>query len=227
MVWAWASPSTSDRSALHKETLAAEACSPPLLGASLNHLAHLFLAPDSPKVRVGSLLGDFARGIVPEELPREVRVGLQHHRAVDAFTDQHPQVIASKRLFSPQRRRFSGVALDILYDHYLLRNWQRFSHVNSDTFIDQVYRELDENASLMPEKMQKVTRQIVLHDWFRSYQDIDNIGYALDRVANRIRFRNAFSGIIEEIKAHDQELEHRFLSFFPELKHFATKDFEC
>ena len=119
------------------------------------------------------------------------------------------------------------MALDILYDHYLLRNWQRFSHVNSDTFIDQVYRELDENASLMPEKMQKVTQQIVLQDWFRSYQDIDNIGYALDRVANRIRFRNAFSGIIEEIKAHDQELEHRFLSFFPELKHFATKDFEC
>lgn len=92
---------------------------------------------------------------MPDELPREVRVGLQHHRAVDAFTDQHPQVIASKRLFSPQRRRFSGVALDILYDHYLLRNWQRFSHVNSDTFIDQVYRELDENASLMPEKMQR------------------------------------------------------------------------
>ncbi len=176
---------------------------------------------------MGSLLGDFARGIVPNELPREVRVGLQHHRAVDAFTDQHPQVMASKWLFSPQRRRFSGVALDILYDHYLLRNWQRFSHVDSDTFIDQVYRELDENASLMPEKMQRVTQQIVLHDWFRSYQDIDNIGYALDRVANRIRFRNAFSGIIEEIKAHDQELEHRFLSFFPELKHFATKDFEC
>ncbi|MDF0750191.1 ACP phosphodiesterase [Marinobacter sp. 71-i] len=190
----------------------------------MNHLAHLFLAPDSPQARVGSLLGDFARGIVPDDLPSEIREGLKHHRAVDAFTDQHPEVIASKRLFSRQRRRFSGVALDILYDHYLLRNWQRFSHVEADTFIDQVYGELDANASLMPPRMQQVTRQIVRHDWFHSYMDLENIGYALDRVAGRIRFRNEFSGIIEEIREHDHELEHRFLRFFPELKHFAQED---
>lgn len=187
----------------------------------MNHLAHLFLAPDSPKARVGSLLGDFARGLVPEELPAPVREGLYHHRAVDAFTDQHPEVTASKRLFSTQRRRFAGVALDILYDHYLLRHWHRFSNDAPDRFIDQVYRELDANAELMPERMQRVTRQIVQHDWFRSYKDIDNIGYALDRVAARIRFRNAFSGIIEEIKANDRELEQRFLVFFPELDEFA------
>ncbi|MCR8916014.1 DUF479 domain-containing protein [Marinobacter panjinensis] len=190
----------------------------------MNHLAHLFLAPDSPQARVGSLLGDFARGVVASELPAEVREGLYHHRAVDAFTDGHPEVLASKRLFSTQRRRFAGVALDILYDHYLLRNWKLFSHVESDTFIDQVYRELDANSSLMPEPMQRVTRQIVHHDWFHSYRDLENIGYALDRVAGRIRFRNAFSGIIEEIEEHDEELERRFLRFFPELRHFAKED---
>lgn len=192
----------------------------------MNHLAHLFLSPDSPKARVGSLLGDFARGLVTADLPPEVREGLYHHRAVDAFTDQHPEVAASKRLFSPQRRRFAGVALDILYDHYLLRHWQRFSNMAPDHFIDQVYRELDGNAPLMPEHMQQVTRQIVHHDWFRSYMDLENIGYALDRVAGRIRFRNSFSGIIEEIRVHDDELEQRFLLFFPELKQFARNPFD-
>ena len=162
--------------------------------------------------------------MVPESLPAQVRTGLYHHRAVDAFTDRHPEVIASKQLFSAQRRRFAGVALDILYDHYLLRNWKLFSHVDSDTFIDQVYRELDANSSLMPEPMQRVTGHIVRNDWFRSYRNLENIGYALDRVAGRIRFTNAFSGIIEEIEEHDDELERRFLQFFPELKRFATED---
>ncbi|MGM0774053.1 MAG: ACP phosphodiesterase [Pseudomonadota bacterium] len=189
----------------------------------MNHLAHLFLAPDSPHARVGSLLGDFARGVVASDLPAEVREGLYHHRAVDAFTDRHPEVIASKQLFSAQRRRFAGVALDILYDHYLLRNWQRFSHVEADSFIEQVYRELDANAPLMPEPMQRVTKQIIRHDWFHSYMDLQNIGYALDRVAGRIRFSNSFSGIIEEIEEHDEELERRFLHFFPELTHFAKE----
>lgn len=191
----------------------------------MNHLAHLFLSPDSELHRVGSLLGDFARGLDPAALPSPVQEGLRHHRAVDAFTDQHPEVLASKRLFSSRRRRFAGVALDILYDHYLLRHWYRFSAVPPDDFIDQVYRELQENRPIMPEKMQTVTGQIARHDWFRSYQDLDNIGFALDRVASRIRFRHSFDGIIEEIKAHDQELEARFLSFFPDLRTHARKVF--
>lgn len=187
----------------------------------MNHLAHLYLAPDSEHHRIGSLMGDFARGLNAQALPQAVHEGLRHHRAVDAFTDQHPDVIASKRLFSGQRRRFAGVALDILYDHYLLRHWQRFSSVDPDEFIEQVYRELMDNRPVMPEKMQTVTGQIVRYDWFRSYQDLDNIGYALDRVAARIRFRHSFDGIIEEIKANDEQLEALFLSFFPDLREYA------
>ena len=183
----------------------------------MNHLAHLFLAPDSELHRVGSLLGDFARGLNSTALPAAIGEGLRHHRSVDAFTDQHPEVVASKCLFSNQRRRFAGVALDILYDHYLLRNWHRFSTVAVDDFIDQVYRELTLHRQAMPEKMQTVTGQIVRYDWFRSYKNLDNIGFALDRVANRIRFSHSFYGMIEEIQVHDDELEARFLAFFPDL----------
>jgi acyl carrier protein phosphodiesterase len=75
----------------------------------------------------------------------------------------------------------------------------------------------------MPEKMQKVTAQIVHHDWFRSYQELDRIGFALDRVANRIRFTHAFHGIIEEIETQDSELESNFLSFFPDLQAHAQR----
>ncbi|TGN41684.1 acyl carrier protein phosphodiesterase [Marinobacter confluentis] len=187
----------------------------------MNHLAHLFLAPDSELHRVGSLLGDFARGLDSSALPTALHEGLQHHRSVDAFTDQHPEVMASKRLFSAQRRRFAGVALDILYDHYLLRNWHRFSTMDREAFIDQVYQELENHRQTMPEKMQRVTGLIVQHDWFRSYQDLDNIGFALDRVAGRIRFSHSFHGIIEEIRTHDVELERRFLAFFPDLRAHA------
>ena len=76
----------------------------------------------------------------------------------------------------------------------------------------------------MPEHMQRVTGHMVRHDWFHSYMELENIGYALDRVAGRIRFSNTFSGIIEEIREHDQQLERRFLCFFPELQHCAKED---
>lgn len=187
----------------------------------MNHLAHLFLAPDSPEARVGSVLGDFTRGVDVQSLPYSVRLGVRHHLSVDSFTDKHPDVLASKRLFSAQRRRFSGIALDVLYDHFLLQHWSEFTDTDQNTFIRTVYAELQTNENLMSPDMAKTTRHLVAHDWFGSYRDLDNIGYALDRIATRIRFQNSFAGIIEEIRPLHSELEERFLSFFPDLQSFA------
>lgn len=190
----------------------------------MNHLAHLFLVPDSLQARVGSLLGDFMRGVDPSRLPFEVQLGLQHHWKVDAFTDKHPEVLASKRLFSTQRRRFAGIILDVLYDHYLLVHWERFTHASQPGFIRDVYADLERGQPLMPVHMARVTRKMVEHDWFTSYQNLDNIGYALDRIAGRIRFANQFHGAIAEVKEHRQTLEQRFLVFFPELMRYANTD---
>ncbi len=191
------------------------------LGNCLNHLAHVFLAPDSPEARVGSILGDFTRGVDIGELPNAVRQGVHHHRAVDSFTDQHPDVLASKTVFSRQRRRFAGVALDILYDHFLLKHWDKFSELEREQFIHRIYDELQGHEHLMPAPMAKVTRRMVWHDWFGAYKDLESIGYALDRVADRIRFPNSFAGIITEIRSNHDALEQRFLSFFPDLQKFA------
>jgi acyl carrier protein phosphodiesterase len=73
----------------------------------------------------------------------------------------------------------------------------------------------------MPDEMARVTERMVTHDWFHAYQDLDNVGAAMDRVAQRIRFRHRFAGIIEEIRPLDNELETRFLAFFPDLKAFS------
>lgn len=192
-------------------------------GIRLNHLAHVFLAPDSRKHRIGSLLGDFIRDIDRNELEPAVREGLRHHLAVDAFTDRHPSVLASKALFSAQRRRFAGIALDILYDHYLIRHWSQFAEMDQQIFIDQVYEEVKTSEILMPAPMVRMTRRMVAYDWFGAYADLDNIGEALDRVAQRIRFSNRFQGAITEIRQIDAELEQHFLEFFPELLEFSRK----
>ncbi|MFW5824388.1 MAG: ACP phosphodiesterase [Marinobacter sp.] len=187
----------------------------------MNHFAHLYLARPTVESRVGNLLGDFARGVDSNRLPEPVRAGLEHHRAVDAFTDSHPEVLASKALFSNRRRRFAGIALDILFDHYLLRHWHHFGQGDRTRYIHDLYRDLEQGSTLMPAGMVSVTRRMVAHDWFHAYQDLDSVGAAMDRVAGRIRFPNEFAGVMEEIRLLDAELEERFLAFFPELVQFS------
>lgn len=187
----------------------------------MNHFCHLFLARPTVESRVGNLLGDFARGLDTRALPEQVREGLEHHRAVDAFTDAHPEVLACKARFSDQRRRFAGIALDILFDHYLLRHWEAYGHADKTLFIRDLYSDLEAGYDLMPPAMEQVTRRMVSYDWFHAYEDLDTVGGAMDRVASRIRFRHDFAGIIEEIRPMDAELESRFLAFFPDLLEFS------
>ncbi len=183
----------------------------------MNYLAHLFLAQNNSASHVGNLLGDFARGIDKARLPVEVRRGLENHWAVDRFTDQHAEVRLLKSLFSAERRCFAGVALDLVFDHYLIRHWSRFHSASFEETYLSYYQCLLEGRELMPVHMQGVIDRVVKQDWFASYRSLQGIGYALDRIASRIRFQHCFTGVVEELYLHDAQLETAFLHFFPEL----------
>ncbi|SES70190.1 acyl carrier protein phosphodiesterase [Thalassotalea agarivorans] len=183
----------------------------------MNFLAHLFLAQPTPHSCVGNLLGDFRKGIARDAFPPLVLAGLENHYAVDKFTDTHPDILALKSLFSPQKRRFSGIIIDVTFDHFLLKHWQEYSTQNQQSYIAQCYQHLVDGHSYMPASMQLTIEKMVTQDWLSSYQDIEAIGRALNNIANRIRFKNQFQNSLEEINANYSQLEQTFLAFFPAL----------
>lgn len=190
----------------------------------MNYFAHLVLAQPTIESTVGNLLGDFAKGVNREDLPVGIDAGLMNHRAVDRFTDSHDSILSLKRLFSPHRRRFAGIALDVYFDHLLMKHWQMFDERPLDIVIDGFYQRMRAGQALMPgDHMRTTTRRMVDFDWFGSYREVDSIADALDRIASRIRFENSFDNAIEEILANQENIETVFIGFFPELKkHIAT-----
>ncbi len=190
----------------------------------MNHFAHLVLARSTVESTVGNLLGDFARGVDVDSLPPGILAGLQNHRAVDRFTDNHPRVRELKKLFSPARRRFAGIALDIYFDHLLIRHWHRFEQRDLDAAIAGIYQRMHSGRPLMPgEDMRLITRRMIDYDWFGSYADPDAVAASLDRVAGRIRFPNRFDNAIEELTAHHATIEAGFFEFFPELRRHVAE----
>lgn len=57
------------------------------------------------------------------------------HRAIDAFTDSHHLVLTAKCKFRTETRRFSGILLDIFYDHLLAKNWSSYSEEGLREFM--------------------------------------------------------------------------------------------
>ncbi|ESP93174.1 ACP phosphodiesterase [Pseudoalteromonas luteoviolacea] len=193
----------------------------------MNYLAHLYLAKKNADSYYGNLLGDFQRGIDTRSLPATVQNGLANHILVDKFTDQHTLVKQSQTLFSAKRRRFSGIALDVFYDHLLIKNWNEFSALPFETFKTQSYSLLEQRLPTMHQSMQQVVDKLITGDWFSSYQTLDGTIRAIDNIANRVRFKHEFKGIGEELTQHYDELEQLFLLYFPELiNHVANHGLE-
>ena len=185
----------------------------------MNHFAHCVLAQRNTASIIGNLLGDFARGVDVNALPPQIRAGLENHRAVDRFTDRHPLVVEMKQRFSTRRRRFAGIALDLYFDHLLIASWESLESDELAITIAEIYRHFELGHQQMPSPtMQRATRLMVEHDWFGTYGYVEGIAHALDRVAERIRFPNAFDNAIEELQAHHQHFEDGFRVFYPELK---------
>jgi acyl carrier protein phosphodiesterase len=190
----------------------------------MNYFAQLALSQLTVESTVGNLLGDFARGINREVLTPPVNAGLDNHRAVDRFTDSHQAIKHLKQLFLPERRRFAGIALDVYFDHLLMKHWSLYYSSPLHEVIDVFYRRMTAGQPIMPSKiMRNTTLRMVSYDWFGSYREIDSVAHALDRIAGRIRYKNRFDNAIEDIIANQHEIEATFKDFFPELKAHITR----
>ncbi len=189
----------------------------------MNYLAHLFLSKTDDHSLVGNLLGDFMNGWDVEDMPPGVLAGLQNHRAIDGYTDSHSVVRELRTLFSPERRRFAGIILDVAFDHYLLKHWDQFSSEDLDSFFDRVYESLNRTMHLMPERMQLVVTSMLSYRWLDTYRELDGVGFALDRMSQRLRVKNALPGSITEVKDNDVAIDSGFCNFFPDLLAFVAE----
>lgn len=189
----------------------------------MNYLAHLFCSPGSPDSQVGNFIADFVKGSVDGRFPAEVCEGIRHHRKTDAFTDAHEIFAASRRLISRERRRYAGVIIDVLYDHFLTTGWGRYASVGLDEFVGTVYDNLGRHGALLPHPVPVVIGKMVREDWLRSYGTVEGLDRTFRRISGRLKRENALGTAVEELERNYARLEGHFHCFFPQLLSHGTQ----
>jgi len=187
----------------------------------MNLLAHAFLAQDDPNLLLGSLMGDFVKGPLNDRYAPAITRGLILHRSVDTYTDAHALVARSRARISRVRRRYAGILIDVFYDHYLARDWSKYSSIPLDRFTAGVYETLLARSHLLPETLRRIAPHIVHGDWLGSYRERAAVGEALERIGTRLKRGNGLLGSEQELAANYAELEQDFRMFFPEVVRFA------
>ena len=187
----------------------------------MNYLAHLYLANTSDEFLIGSFLGDFVKGSISDQYSQEISTGIKFHRKIDIFADTHEKTVASRNLFSPEKRRFAGIILDICYDHFLSKHWSKYSDTILPEFIAHVYDLLQEYQDIFPQRLKNVLPRLISQNWLGTYLTLTGVEITLNRIEKRISRKNSLEGSVSEIRTNYADLEKNFLVFFPDLVVYA------
>jgi acyl carrier protein phosphodiesterase len=183
----------------------------------VNYLAHLYLAGDDPESFIGGLMGDFVKGAVDQTLPPTIRHGVWLHRRIDSYTDAHPTVMKSKRRIRSGFRRYAGILVDLYYDHFLARDWSKYSDVPLDDFAQTVYRVLDVHHQRFPAPMQRSMSYMTENRLLQSYRELSGIERALRGIETRLKRPIRLREAIVDLQHNHMVLAEDFATFFPDL----------
>lgn len=192
----------------------------------MNFLAHFLLTPEDEELLAGQMLGDFlTKGWRERATPRTV-LGVELHQAIDAYSDRHPIGLAARKRFRAPYRRYAGIILDVFFDHFLARDFEKYSGGESlEAFSARCYRALRARREQAPPRMQRAIDSMTTHDWLGAYASVDGVRGALRGISRRLRRENPLGEAAELLPELDSALEADFRAFFPELREFTEETY--
>lgn len=186
----------------------------------MNILAHGYLSNRNTDLLIGNFIGDFIKGdpasprhdLTPGEI-----AGIRLHRAIDTFTDAHPDVAAVRELLRPRCHKYAGAAVDIFFDHFLAKNFQELTGEPLIEFTLSFYQTLQHNVSRLPPSAARMADYMIRHDWLTNYQFMEGIDRSLKGVSRRTTYPSGLDTAIVDLEQYYDQITRHFTYFWPAL----------
>lgn len=189
----------------------------------MNFLAHIYLSGQNDLLKIGNFMADSIRGNHYLDYPDEIRKGIILHRNIDTFTDAHPIYRRSKHRLHEKYGHYSGVIMDIVYDHYLAKNWSHYSDEVLEDHASKFYKLLLDNYSLLTDPIKKMMPSMIARNWLVSYASIEGLERILFQMDYRTKHRVNMQEAIVEVQFFNNQFEEEFSLFFAELQNHCQE----
>lgn len=189
----------------------------------MNFLAHIYLSGNNDLMKIGNFMADGIRGRDYEAYPEDIQKGILLHREIDTFTDSHPTFRQGTKRLHEQYHHYAGVVLDVFYDHFLAKNWQRYSEVGLEEYAANFYRSMEENPDFLSDKAKKLLPVMKQYNWLASYATVDGISRILTQMDLRTGNQSNMRFSRTELVQYYTEFETEFTSFFEDIREHVTQ----
>lgn len=165
----------------------------------------------------GNFIGDGVRGSDLRRFPAQIARGVRFHRFIDTFTDGHDDVLNAKKLFYPSQSKYSGVVVDVLFDHLLALKWDEHHVETLEDFAKRCYAVIDEKSRFLPTRSERFFRYMVQKQILTQYATREGIVNVFQGMDHRTSFASNMAEALGESEAFWVELNTCFDRFFPNL----------
>lgn len=184
----------------------------------MNFLAHAFLSGNDDDVLIGNFIADAVKGNKQSQFREGIYKGILLHREIDRYTDQHPVFIRSRERIQSQYGKFSGVIIDIYYDHFLSANWETYADYELSEFAVHVYGLMLSNYGILPVKSRRILPYMIIHNWLVGYSRFKDLQWVFDGMSRRSeKYNSGMEGAVENLKDDYENFGNDFKAFFPEM----------
>ncbi len=192
----------------------------------MNFLAHIYLSGDNDHIKIGNFMADGIRGKHFDQYPTDIQKGIILHRAIDTFTDAHPIFRQSTKKLHARYHHYAGVIVDVFYDHFLAKNWTKYSNENLEEYILAFYQSLEDNRDHLTDRTIHYLPYMIKQNWLSSYQTVSGIHTILTQMDSLTKFKSKMQFATEELEQFYDEFENEFTTFFEDLKQHVLEQSE-
>ena len=170
----------------------------------MNFLAHIYLSGNNDLIKIGNFMADSIHGKRYLEYSGDLQKGILLHRYIDTFTDAHPIYRKSKHRFHEKYGHYAGVIMDIVYDHFLAKNWNSYFNDNLEVYAANFYSLMQRNFDLLTPKTQNLLPYMIEQNWLVQYASLEGLEVILFQIDYRNKHRvNMKEAIVEDNFIYD------------------------
>lgn len=187
----------------------------------MNYLAHAYLSFQQPEILVGNMISDYVKGKKKFDYSPGIQQGIELHRLIDTFTDDHAATKEAKEIFRPHYRLYAGAFVDVVYDHYLATDPLIFNSDSLEAFAAGTYTMLEPYTAVFPERFARMFPYMKTQNWLYNYSNKWGIENSLHGVVRRSTYLTESATAFQLFQTHYEHLQRSYQQFFPELLSFV------
>ena len=189
----------------------------------MNFLAHLALSGNNPEVMVGNFIGDFVKGKTHERYAPLIQKGILLHRTIDSFTDRHLATKHCSLLVKDGYGRYSGVIVDIFFDHFLAANWSTLHpKISLKEFVSMVHRIMIRHYFQLPGEVKGFLPFLINSRRLENYQHLWGIERALEIMTRHTSLPLQVPYAMAQLENHYAEFQENFFRLYNDLLDYIS-----